>query len=61
MLQNTRVTAFTVSELVKENQQGGVKLREVSSYKASAASVMKFLVTMVAGWRLFGVVGGSSI
>ena len=26
MLQNTRVTAFTVSELLRENQQGGVKL-----------------------------------
>ena len=26
MLQNARVTAFTVSELLRENQQGGVKL-----------------------------------
>ena len=26
MLENTRVTAFTVSELLRENQQGGVKL-----------------------------------
>ena len=25
-LQNARVTAFTVSELLRENQQGGVKL-----------------------------------
>ena len=23
MLQNTRITAFTVSELLRENQQGG--------------------------------------
>ena len=26
MLQNTRATAFIVSELLRENQQGGVKL-----------------------------------
>ena len=26
MLQNARVTAFTVSELLREDQQGGVKL-----------------------------------
>ena len=26
MLQNARVTAFTVSELLRENQQGGLKL-----------------------------------
>ena len=26
MLQTARLTAFTVSELLKENQQGGVKI-----------------------------------
>ena len=26
MLENARVTAFTLSELLRENQQGGVKL-----------------------------------
>ena len=27
MLQNARVTAFTISELLREKKQGGVKLR----------------------------------
>ena len=29
MLQNARVTAFTVSEVFMENQQGGIKLRSL--------------------------------
>ena len=30
MLQNARVTVFTVGELLRENQQGMVKLQEAS-------------------------------
>ena len=40
MLQNTRVTAFTISELSRENQRG-VKLQILFSYKNSKVSTFE--------------------
>ena len=44
MLRNTRVTAFTVSELFRENQQGEVKLPSLQYWTDGCSQYLYVLV-----------------
>ena len=54
MLQNARVTAFTISELLRENQQGEITNKTPSTkIKAKVFTQMPGIIPSSFSWYLF--------